>query len=57
MVVSSFSLWEKVGMRGLKSKNLVYPLTLDLSATAPALPYYLHPYRHPFGRGDQFYFG
>ncbi len=28
------------------------PLNLAFSATAPALPYYLHPCRHPFGEGN-----
>jgi hypothetical protein len=31
VTVSSFSLREKVGMRGLKSKKPYYPLTLTLS--------------------------
>jgi hypothetical protein len=48
-------LRERVRMRGnLKENSFLILLTPTLSATAPALPYYLHPCRHPAGEGAIF---
>jgi hypothetical protein len=61
-IQSPFSLMEKDGMRALESSAIT--LTLDLSAIAEVQyvlnaanagtqsTYYLHPCRHPRGRGD-----